>query len=138
MGMALDNWENMEMAKKILVVDDEEDQRTYLETLFAENGYETATATDGEEALPKVREFHPDLITLDIIMPRETGVKFYRQLNKDPQLSKIPVIILSGVTRYKELFARDHATMPKPLAFIDKPVDRDLLLTTITNAIGAD
>jgi CheY-like chemotaxis protein len=124
------------MAKKILVVDDEQDQRTYLETLFAENGYETATATDGDEALPKAREFNPDLITLDIIMPRETGVKFYRQLHKDPQLSKIPVIILSGVTRYKELFARDHATMPKPLAFIEKPIDRDALLTAIKDAIG--
>jgi CheY-like chemotaxis protein len=136
MGMALDNGENLEMAKKILVVDDDEDQRVYLETLFTENGYETATATDGDEALPKAGEFHPDLITLDIIMPRETGVKFYRQLHKDPQLSGIPVIILSGVTRYKELFARDHATMPKPLAFIEKPVDRDTLLTTVKNAIG--
>jgi response regulator RpfG family c-di-GMP phosphodiesterase len=69
-------------------------------------------------------------------MPRETGVKFYRQLHKDPELSRIPVIILSGVTRYKELFARDHATMPKPLAFVEKPIDRDALLAIIKEAIG--
>ncbi len=124
------------MAKKILIVEDEEDPRTYLETLFGENGYETATATDGDEALPKAKEFQPDLITLDIIMPRETGVKFYRQLHRDPELSTVPVIILSGVTRYKELFARDHATMPKPLAFIEKPIDRDALLAKIREAIG--
>ena len=56
------------MAKKILIVDDEEDPRTYLETLFQENGYETATANDGDVAFEKAKEYKPDLITLDIIM----------------------------------------------------------------------
>ncbi len=124
------------MAKKILIVDDEHDPRTYLEVLFKDNGYETATAVDGDEALPKAREFKPDLITLDIIMERETGVKFYRALHKDPELSRVPVIIVSGVGRYKDLFSRDHKTMPKPLAFIDKPIDQELLLAKIKEAIG--
>ena len=124
------------MAKKILIVDDEPDVRTYLEVLYQEHGYETATAVDGDEALPKVREFKPDLISLDIIMPRETGQKFYRDLVKDPDFSKTPVIILSGVTRYKELFSRDHKTMPKPFAFVEKPIDKDELLGKIKEAIG--
>jgi CheY-like chemotaxis protein len=124
------------VAKKILIVDDEADVRTYLEVLFQENGYETALAADGDEAMPMVREFKPDLISLDIIMPRETGQKFYRALVKDPEFSKTPVIILSGVTRYKELFSRDHKTMPKPFAFIEKPVDKDELLGKIKEAIG--
>ena len=124
------------MAKKILIVDDESDIRVYLEVLFQENGYETAIATDGDEAMPKVREFKPDLITLDIIMPHETGQKFYRKLVKDPEFSKIPVVICSGVTRYKELFARDHRTMPKPFNFIEKPIDKDVLLKTVKEAIG--
>lgn len=124
------------MPKKILIVDDEEDPRTYLEVLFKENGYETATACDGDEALPGAREFKPDLITLDIIMDRETGVKFYRQLCKDPELSGIPVIIVSGVTRYRELFSRDHLTMPKPKAFVEKPIDKILLLDRVREAIG--
>lgn len=124
------------MAKKILIVDDESDIRTYLDVLFRENGYETAMATDGDEAMPKVREFGPDLITLDIIMPRETGQKFYRQLVKDPEFGKVPVIILSGVTRYKELFARDHRTMPKPFAFVEKPIDQQVLLAKVKEAMG--
>ena len=124
------------MAKKILIVDDEEDPRVYLEVLFKDNGYETATATDGDEAMPKTKEFKPDLITLDIIMERETGVKFYRNLHKNPELSKIPVIIISGVTRYKDLFARDHATMPKPFAFIEKPIDKEELLAKVKEAVG--
>jgi CheY-like chemotaxis protein len=128
--------EETKVAKKILIVDDEADVRTYLEVLYQENGYETAVATDGDEALPMVREFKPDLISLDIIMPRETGQKFYRELAKDPEFSKTPVIILSGVTRYKELFAREHKTMPKPFAFIEKPIDKDELLGKVKEAIG--
>ena len=124
------------MAKRILIVDDEADVRTYLEVLFNENGYETEVATDGDEAMPKVKAFKPDVITLDIIMARETGQKFYRKLVKDPEFSKVPVIMCSGVTRYKELFARDHATMPKPFAFVEKPIDKELLLTTVKDAAG--
>jgi two-component system alkaline phosphatase synthesis response regulator PhoP len=124
------------MAKKILIIDDEYDPRTYLEVLFQEHGYDTATADDGDVALVKAREYKPDLITLDIIMPSETGVKFYRNLHKDKELAGTPVIICSGVTRYKELFARDHKTMPKPFAFIEKPIDKKLLLEKVKEAIG--
>ena len=124
------------MAKKILIVDDEEDPRVYLDVLFKEHGYETDFAADGDEAMPKVREFHPDLITLDIIMPHESGQKFYRALCKDPELKRIPVIICSGVTRYKELFSRDYATMPKPFAFVEKPIDKTALLQKVKEALG--
>jgi CheY-like chemotaxis protein len=124
------------MSKKILIVDDEADVRTYLEVLFQENGYETAVASDGDEAMPKVKEFKPDLISLDIIMPHESGQKFYRELVKDPDFSKTPVIICSGVTRYKELFSRDHRTMPKPFAFVEKPIDKVELLNKVKEAVG--
>ena len=124
------------MAKKILIVDDEADTRAYLEALYQENGYETAMAEDGDQALDKALEFKPDLISLDIIMPNETGQKFYRKVCKHDDLKSIPVVFCSGVTQYKELFSRDHATMPKPFAFIEKPIDRDLLIKTIKEAIG--
>ncbi len=123
------------MSKKILIVDDEADVRTYLEVLFQENGYETALASDGDEAMPMVKKFKPDLISLDIIMPHESGQKFYRELVKDPDFSKTPVIICSGVTRYKELFSRDHRTMPKPFAFVEKPIDKDELLNKVKEAV---
>jgi CheY-like chemotaxis protein len=128
--------EGDDVPKNILIVDDEKDPRTYLVMFFRDNGYNTATATDGDEAWPKVQEFKPDLITLDVIMARETGVKFYRKLCKDPVLSKIPVVICSGVTGYKDLFARDHLTMTKPLAFVEKPIDTGVLLKIVKDAIG--
>ena len=124
------------MAKKILIVDDEADIRTYLQVLFEENGYETAVAVDGDVAMAKAREFKPDAITLDIIMPHESGQKFYRQLAKDPELSKIPVVICTGMGRYRDLFERDHRTMPRPLGFIEKPIDKDELLKKIMEAVG--
>lgn len=124
------------MSKKILIVDDEQDPRTFLEVLFKEEGYQTAVAVDGNEAMPKVKEFKPDLITLDIIMPQETGVKFYRALRKEAAFSNIPVIICSGVTRYKDLFARDYATMPKPFAFVEKPIDKQELLDKVREALS--
>lgn len=124
------------MAKKILIVDDEADIRTYLEILYQENGYETECAENGEEAMVKAKAFQPDLISLDIIMPEETGQKFYRELMKDPKLSKTPVIICSGVTRYKQLFSRDHKTMPKPYAFVEKPIVRDELMKLIKKALA--
>jgi CheY-like chemotaxis protein len=124
------------MAKKILIVDDEEDPRTYLAALFQDNGYETKCVTDGDEAREVVKDYMPDLITLDIIMERETGQKFYRWLQDDEALKKIPVIICSGVTRYKELFSRDHLKMPKPFFFIEKPIDRQLMLDKVKEAVG--
>jgi CheY-like chemotaxis protein len=122
------------MSKRVLIVDDEADIRTFLETLLKEHGYETASADDGERGFELAQEFKPHIVTLDIIMPHETGVKFYRKLLKHPELKHVPVIILSGVTRYKELFARDHATMPRPYAFIDKPIESGELLEVLKSA----
>jgi CheY-like chemotaxis protein len=125
------------MAKKILIIDDEADIQTFLETLLKEHGYETMTASDCEKGWDLLKSFRPDLITLDIIMPKETGQRFYRNLIKDPETRGIPVIILSGVTRYKELFGRDHITMPKPHAFVEKPIVPQELISIIEDALSS-
>ena len=124
------------MKKKILIVEDEKDPKRFLEILLNESGYETATAGDGKEAFEMVKSFKPDAITLDIIMPEESGVKFYRDLKKDDQYANLPVIIITGVPRYRDLFKRDYATMPKPFAFIEKPIDSEVLLQKIQEALG--
>lgn len=125
----------MNMAKKIMIVDDEADIQTFLTTLLKEHGYETRAVSDGEKGWEALKVFRPDLITLDIIMPKETGQKFYRRLVKDSEFKDIPVIILSGVTRYKELFGRDHVTMPKPYAFVEKPIVPEELVAMIREAL---
>ena len=57
-------------------------------------------------------------------------------LVRDAEFGKTPVIICSGVTRYKELFSRSHKTMPKPFAFVEKPIDKEELLAKVKEAAG--
>ncbi len=124
------------MSKKVLIVEDEEDPRVYLETLMRENGFEIASAPDGVKGFEKAKEFEPDVILLDILMPEETGVKCYRDLKKDSAMKDIPVIICSGATQYKPLFDLDRNALPKPFGFVEKPVDREVLLAKIKEAVG--
>lgn len=115
--------------KKILVVDDEEDVRTYLKALFEEAGYEVVTAEDGEEGLERLRAESPDLVTLDLQMPEETGTGLYRHMARDKVLREIPVIVISG------LAGRDLAVR-KPVAVFDKPVDTAELLRVVAGTLG--
>jgi CheY-like chemotaxis protein len=116
------------MAAKILVVDDEQDIRTYLRTLFTKHGYEVETASDGEEGLTIARQIKPDMIFLDILMPKRTGIMAYRRLKKDPELSSVPVVILTGLSQYRSFFAQDFEQVPHPEAFVEKPPQPERLL----------
>jgi CheY-like chemotaxis protein len=117
------------LQKRILVVDDEEDIRLFLETLFADNGYAVLTAADGEEGLEILKDETVDLITLDLMMPNETGTQMYRRLHRDPRLAEIPVIVISGV-------AGRHLAVREPVAVFDKPIDEEALLETVRRTIG--
>ena len=124
------------MAKTILIIDDEEDVRTYLETLFRNNGYETACAEDGERGLTVAREVKPDLVTLDILMPKQTGIMLYRQLRKDEQLAGVPIVVLTGLAQYRSFYAQDFRGTPPPDAFVEKPIDKEQFIETVKGLIG--
>jgi CheY-like chemotaxis protein len=123
--------------RKILVLDDETSVVTYLETLLQDNGYDTVSAGDGREGMEKAKSEKPDLITLDISMPEESGVRFYRDLKGDPELASIPVVIVTGVSGYGgrpedfQKFISSRKQVPPPDGFIPKPIDRDELLQAI-------
>ncbi|MGO9568896.1 MAG: DVU0259 family response regulator domain-containing protein [Desulfomonilaceae bacterium] len=117
------------MPKKILVVDDEPQLVKYLTIFFEDCGYETCSAADGEEALEVLREERPDLVTLDLQMPNETGTRFYRNLMKEKEFRDVPVIVISGIPGR-------HLAVSKPVAVFEKPIDRDALLATIKQVIG--
>ena len=85
------------MAKKILAVDDEPSICRLVETALTGRGYDVVVAHNGEEALDKVALEHPDLIVLDIMMPKMDGREVRRRLAKDPKTASIPVIFLSAV-----------------------------------------
>jgi CheY-like chemotaxis protein len=124
------------MAKKILIIDDEKDMRTYLRTLFRKAGYETETAANGDEGLELAKTCKPDLITLDVLMPKKSGVKAYRQLRTGAETKDIPVIVLTGLTRREDFFG-DLGDVSKPEAIVEKPIEREDFLTTVEEIIGA-
>ncbi len=84
------------MAEKILLIEDEELIVTLLQKKLEQEDYHTLIARDGEQGLKKIREERPDLILLDIIMPKIGGIEVMEKMNKDQELKKIPVIIISN------------------------------------------
>ena len=84
---------------KVLVVDDEEYIQHILNFSFGAEGYEVVTAADGEEAVAKARNEKPDIIVLDIMMPKMDGYEACRKLKADPKTKDIPVILLTAKGR---------------------------------------
>jgi twitching motility two-component system response regulator PilH len=129
------------MGKKVLVVDDDPDVRLFSITVLEENGYTPLEATNGEEGMQLIHKEHPDLIILDVLMPRESGIRMYRQLKTDKKLDKIPVIILSGITRRSFLRSQKALTefggeeVPEPKTYLEKPVEPEELAAAIKAAL---
>jgi len=117
------------MAKKIMIVDDDPNIITYLTDFFTDNGYQTCSAKNGEEALPIAKQEKPDLITLDLEMPGEWGPRFFRKLSQESEIKHTPVIVISGLTG-------NQYAIQKAVASLSKPFDRDELLQIIKDTIG--
>jgi CheY-like chemotaxis protein len=131
------------MNKKILIVDDEPDIVSYLEMVLRDQGYDTVTAGNGNEALEMVKREKPDLVTLDITMPEASGTRFYKEMRTDPELVKIPVVIVTAVTglggdKYAyEKFISNRRLVPAPEAFFPKPIDRDAFVEAVNALLMA-
>lgn len=101
------------MAKKILLIEDEEIMVSLLQRKLTEEGYDFFVAGNGEEGLKLMKEVKPDLILLDIIMPKKGGFEVMEEMQQDEQIKNIPIIIISNsgqpveLDRAKELGARD-------------------------------
>jgi len=117
--------------KTILVIDDEPDTLTYFSSLLEDNGYNTITAENGEEALKEMGETPPDLITLDISMPEMSGVKYYRTLRENENWKLIPIIIITGVSEDFKRFITSRKQVPPPEGYISKPVEEEELLQLV-------
>jgi len=95
------------------------------------------SAADGQAAGEKLRSDRPDLVCLDISMPEKSGVRLYREAKDDPELAKIPIVVVTGVTGFghdPEAFKKFISTrkqVPPPDGFIAKPIDLEELLQTI-------
>ncbi len=150
------------MAKKVLVVDDEVHTVTFLSAALEENGYIPLKAYNGKEGLEIILSENPDLILLDVMMPKKTGFTLLQQLRRDEKLKDLPVIMLTGAAEVLEnLDDESDNTMERPFdslreamrkkiqqmrgdtdgttrpdMFIDKPVDPEEVVAKVRELIG--
>ena len=131
--------------KIALVVDDEPAQVEYVSAILDDHKMKTITAGNGKEAMQKITETKPDVILLDLMMPEESGMKFFNHLKKNKDYEDIPVIVVSGASQktgvdmksmvYEEEFAKRKKEVlgidAKPDAYLEKPVDPAKLVETI-------
>lgn len=116
--------------KKILLIEDEEIMIDLLQKKLAKESYEVLVARDGEEGLKTIREAKPDLVLLDIIMPKMGGFEVMEEMAKDKELKKMPVIVISNsgqpveLDRAQKLGAKDWLIKTEfdPQEVIDKVI----------------
>ena len=129
--------------KLVLVVDDEEDIRDYFAIVLEDAGFEVMTAADGNEALDQVRKRVPDFISLDLVMPNRSGLKFLHELRKRREWSTIPFVIVTahasdhpGKRDLQEILS--DKTFSGPGVYLEKPVTSERYLEFICQQIGVD
>ena len=127
--------------KTVLVVEDELGMRIFLKTLLETSGYRPVMADNGLDGLDKAHTEKPDLILLDVMMPKQGGAQMYVHLKTDDQLKQIPVVMLSAVgsrTFYHYLKmhnAQVDTHIPEPEAYVEKPPDPRVLLRILKKFI---
>ena len=121
------------MTKKILLVDDSSTVLTLERMILAKYGYQLSTARDGEEALLKARSEQPDLILMDVVMPKMTGLEAVAALHQSASTSAIPVIM---VTTRGEVSNVEDAFTNGCTDYVTKPINSLDLVTKIKSCLG--
>ena len=132
------------MTQKILLVDDDPDVMLFNKTVVEENGYQALTAANGDEGLTLLAKERPGLLILDVLMPKQSGIKMYRKVKTEEQWKDIPVIILSGISRRSFLKSQEALTefgeeqVPEPEVYLEKPVEAEELAQSIRETLTED
>ena len=149
------------MAKQVLIIDDDRNTVEFLSAVLTEDGYDPIPAYDGNEGLRKVKEFEPDLITLDVMMPKRSGFVLFKELKRDERYKDIPILMLTAVsdviedleshkdetsekpyeplreTLKKKVQELREEGMVRPEMFVDKPVQADDFIAKVRQLIGS-
>ncbi|MHC4405749.1 MAG: response regulator [Planctomycetota bacterium] len=142
------------------MVDDDQNTRKYLSVVLSEHGYDPVVAHDGSQGLEKIQQCTPDLIILDVMMPKKSGFVLFKQLRKDDRYKDIPVLMLTGVsgileeldTHKEETFEKPYDSLRealrrtirqmraeglvRPDMFLDKPVEAETFIDRVNELIG--
>ena len=129
----------MTEAAKILIADDEQDCIDFVREALADTPHEVLAAMDGEEALKVAREQSPNVIILDVEMPKLNGFEVFAQLRADEKLSAVPVIMLTGIAERKgfKFSEREMGEYmgSEPEAYVDKPIEPVVLVQTVNRLL---
>jgi len=149
------------MAKQVLVIDDDQNAVRYLSVVLSDHGYEPVAAYDGSEGLQKIERARPNLIVLDVMMPKKSGFVLFKQLKKDDRYRDIPILMITAVSgvleeledHKDEMFEKPYDTLRealkktiqemrqeglvRPEMFVDKPVDADDFIAKVRDLIGS-
>lgn len=129
----------MTEAAKILIADDEQDCIDFVREAMADTPHEVLAAMDGEEALKVAREQSPNVIILDVEMPKLNGFEVFAQLRADEKLSAVPVIMLTGIAerRGMKFSGQDMGDYmgSEPEAYVDKPIEPVVLVQTVNRLL---
>lgn len=129
--------------KTVLVVDDEPDVRLFLQTVLEDAGFQVALAANGNEALDRMTERLPDAISLDLVMPKMSGLKFYKYIQKNKERAGVPVVVVTAhakdefgkgdLAKIKQAKSKD-ATM----LVVEKPIRPEVYINAVRAAVGLE
>jgi CheY-like chemotaxis protein len=131
------------IGKTVLVVDDEPDVRLFLQTVLEDAGFDVALAANGKEALDRVTAKKPDVISLDLVMPKMSGLKFYRYIQKNKDRAGIPVVVVTA--HAKDEFGKGDLDKIKSakskdavMTVVEKPIRPESYVNTIRRLVGLE
>jgi len=127
----------------VLIVDDEVDIAMYLASVLEDAGMQVLTAHDGRDGLEKVAEHRPDLISLDLVMPGMSGMKMLRELRRDKQWARIPVIIVTAHARDPQVRGDlddvlSESSIMGPSLYLEKPLTPRRYLESVCKVLGLE
>jgi CheY-like chemotaxis protein len=131
------------IGKTVLVVDDEPDVRLFLQTVLEDAGFDVALAANGKEALERITAKKPDVISLDLVMPKMSGLKFYRYIQKNKDRAGIPVVVVTA--HAKDEFGKGDLDKIKAarskdskMMVVEKPIHPESYVNTLRRIVGLD
>lgn len=125
-----------------MIVEDEADVSTYLALALGDGGYRTFQARNADEAIKLLGLVNPDLVCLDIMMPRQSGLALYRKIKLDPRFKDVPAVFISAFSMQRDFAGEGFRKLvpdpevPAPEAYLEKPVEPERLLEVIQGIIG--
>jgi two-component system, OmpR family, alkaline phosphatase synthesis response regulator PhoP len=121
-----------EPTPRVLIAEDDPQSAELLEAYLSGTGYEIKTAADGQEALQKVQDWRPDLILLDVMMPRISGFQVCKQVRADPKTRTIAILMITALDQPSDV---DRAVEAGTDDFLTKPINKNQLLLLVRSLL---